>query len=581
MARHSLSKSLFGALFSLLAIALSPTFNVTAAQGGSLEEGLIAHYELNGEGTDSGPNDLHGVPVGPIPTPTTGANGAANGACLFEGGYFEVEDDSVLTLGADDFTIATWLRYTTLGDFQIMGHNEGSGTHNKWILMASPDGIKFHVFSPPTPLEYPINWTGWSPVVNTWYHVCVRRSGDTYKLFVNGIERASGSSSLSLSDVNAPLRIGTSEGSAFAGALDEVRIYSRALTDSEIGSISGGIDLNRQLIVHYPLNGDGTDSGPNGLDGVPVGPNPTPTTDPNGNVNGACLFEGGYFEVEDDSVLTLGADDFTIATWLRYTTLGDFQIMGHNEGSGTHNKWILMASPDGIKFHVFSPPTPLEYPINWTGWSPVVNTWYHVCVRRSGDTYKLFVNGIERASGSSSLSLSDVNAPLRIGTSEGSAFAGALDEVRIYSRALLDQEVDLLASGDPVIRYCSPAASNSVSATGARIETATFPSISNNQMILECHQLPPEQFGVFFFGPFREHIPFGDGYRCVGGPLKRIGLPINTGSGAVSLQFDFTSPPLDQISPGDRFNFQFWYRDPQPVGYGHNLSDALEITFCP
>jgi hypothetical protein len=345
-------------------------------------------------------------------------------------------------------------------------------------------------------------------------------------------------------------------------------------------SAAQGGSLEDGLIAHYELNGDGTDSGPNGLHGVPVGPFPTPTTGVNGAANGACLFEGGYFEVEDDSVLTLGTDNFTIATWLRYTALGDFQIMGHNEGSGTHNKWILMASPDGIKFHIFSPPTPLEYPINWTGWSPIVDTWYHVCVRRSGNTYKLFVDGVEKASGSSDLSLADINAPLRIGTSEGSALAGALDEVRLYSRALNDSEVGLLALGGSIIRYGS-AASNSVSATGARIETTSIPSLSLNAMNLECHDLPQDQFGVFFYGPYREDIPFGDGYRFVGGPLKRIGLPINTDSGAVTLQLDFTSPPLDQISPGDQFNFQFWYRDPQQVGHGYNLSDALEIVFCP
>ena len=35
------------------------------------------------------------------------------------------------------------------------------------------------------------------------------------------------------------------------------------------------------------------------------------------------------------------------------------------------------------------------------------------------------------------------------------------------------------------------------------------------------------------------------------------------------------------ILPGDARNFQFWYRDPQLVGNGFNLSDGLAAYFCP
>ncbi len=61
-------------------------------------------------------------------------------------------------------------------------------------------------------------------------------------------------------------------------------------------------------------------------------------------------------------------------------------------------------------------------------------------------------------------------------------------------------------------------------------------------------------------------------------PLVRLDA-FGTGSYAL----DFTDPlsPASLIHPGSNWNFQFWYRDPQTVGHGFNLSDALKAQFCP
>ena len=132
-----------------------------------------------------------------------------------------------------------------------------------------------------------------------------------------------------------------------------------------------------------------------------------------------------------------------------------------------------------------------------------------------------------------------------------------------------------------VSRYCSPASPNSVSATGGRMEALGLPSISLNAMTLECHDVRPNNFGVFFYGPFQTNVPFGDGFRCVGGLIKRVNPPVNSGSNGIAVKnLNFNQLPLSQIAASQTFNFQYWYRDPQPVGYGFNLSDALEITFC-
>ena len=113
------------------------------------------------------------------------------------------------------------------------------------------------------------------------------------------------------------------------------------------------------------------------------------------------------------------------------------------------------------------------------------------------------------------------------------------------------------------------------------MEAIGLPSLSLNSLVLECHEVRPSNFGVFFYGPFQTSVPFGDGFRCVGGLIKRINPPVNSGPNGIGIKsLNFNQLPLSQVAAGETFNFQYWYRDPQPVGYGYNLSDALEITFC-
>jgi len=132
-----------------------------------------------------------------------------------------------------------------------------------------------------------------------------------------------------------------------------------------------------------------------------------------------------------------------------------------------------------------------------------------------------------------------------------------------------------------VTGYCI-ANPNSTNLPG-RIGAIGIPSISLNSFTLGATQLPPSQFGIFFLGPLQiAPFPFGDGYRCVGGQLTRLDPPVQIdGQGLALLALDFTRPPLDGFVAGDTTNIQFWYRDPQGVGVGFNLTDALEVTFCP
>jgi hypothetical protein len=133
---------------------------------------------------------------------------------------------------------------------------------------------------------------------------------------------------------------------------------------------------------------------------------------------------------------------------------------------------------------------------------------------------------------------------------------------------------------DPV-SFCTSTV-NSSSATGA-IGASGTPSIAANDFTLSAWGIPPNQPGIFFYGPNQVQMPLGDGFRCVGGNIYRLPPTSTTIWGDVTYDLDIGSPPSasGQIADGSTWNFQFWFRDPAAQNMGHNLTDGLSVSFCP
>jgi hypothetical protein len=85
---------------------------------------------------------------------------------------------------------------------------------------------------------------------NTWSHLAMTWDGLTIRVYVNGAQVASGALAGLAVPSASPLRIGGNSvwGEWFAGLIDEVRVYNRALTAAEIAgdrdtAIAGGAGL--------------------------------------------------------------------------------------------------------------------------------------------------------------------------------------------------------------------------------------------------------------------------------------------------------------------------------------------------
>jgi hypothetical protein len=94
--------------------------------------------------------------------------------------------------------------------------------------------------------------------------------------------------------------------------------------------------------------------------------------------------------------------------------------------------------------------------------------------------------------------------------------------------------------------------------------------------------------GQFLYSAGQAQTPFGNGFLCLGGgaSVMRIFPPVVGGQQAgMGVGIDFQSPPYNAgpgaITAGSTWNFQFWYRDVAAGGAQFNLSNGLQVTFCP
>jgi hypothetical protein len=117
------------------------------------------------------------------------------------------------------------------------------------IIKERPGGEVYNLYSnidTATPTVYvvrasaptaPISAAGTAQLpVNTWSHLAATYDATTLRLYVNGVQVGSRAVSGALLTSTGALRIGGNSiwGEFFQGRIDEIRIYNRALTPTEI-----------------------------------------------------------------------------------------------------------------------------------------------------------------------------------------------------------------------------------------------------------------------------------------------------------------------------------------------------------
>ena len=127
--------------------------------------------------------------------------------------------------------------------------------------------------------------------------------------------------------------------------------------------------------------------------------------------------------------------------------------------------------------------------------------------------------------------------------------------------------------------YCTTAANSA--GPGALITGLGGASVGANSLTLATPGCPPGGFGLYFYGTQQTQNLVGDGWLCVTGATYRMdAVPIDAGGNAVYTVDVLTPPdPAGQVSIGETWYYQFWYRDPAFGGSGFNFSDGLAVEW--
>ncbi|MCK4998662.1 MAG: SUMF1/EgtB/PvdO family nonheme iron enzyme [Anaerohalosphaera sp.] len=205
-----------------------------------------------------------------------------------------------------------------------------------------------------------------------------------------------------------------------------------------------GPQLNDGLVAYYPFDADADDASGNGYDGTEQGG----VSYVSGVSGQAASFDGSsdYVSIPDSADWTF-ASDFTICLWVKFDAFNsnwwESAFVGHDEGGGQTNKWILSYDPasKSTLFHINTSNSNSSV-IQGSSWTAQVGAWYFIAVTRNGNLYTFYRDGVVDGSQIDTVPIPDAAAPLTIGWAEGgSKFDGVIDNVRIYDRALLAGEI--------------------------------------------------------------------------------------------------------------------------------------------
>jgi hypothetical protein len=443
--------------------------NLQSSQEGTLSNGLVGYWPFDG-------NDISGTTAydrsgqgnnGTLTNGPTKAMGKVGQALSFDGSddYIDVPDSAALSL-TGDMTISAWVNPSNLAnihgiigktysnvpgpyDYYIdtdTGGGCGGTGPNKRAFYRGNGGIYAYVCSKS------------AIVANKWQHVAVTMSGTTVTHYLDGVPDGAGTLSTTIADSNTALRIGSrnDDYTKMFGALDEPRIYNRALSAGEIWDLyqmgnpdkmnsadSQGDSLEKGMVGYWKLDDasgtSATDSSGNANTGTLTG-SPTWIS---GKVGGGLSLNGTsqYVSVNDETKLNPSV--VSVSAWAyRLTDVSTWPVIVHKEVYSTSKGYVLgplgNGEPVGFRINGDNVYVPKES-------SSSYNQWVHYVGIFDGNKMYLYKNGVLQETvdpAFTSISSSTQNLGIGLDLSGSSTYwNGSVDEVRIYNRALSADEV--------------------------------------------------------------------------------------------------------------------------------------------
>ena len=383
------------------------------------------------------------------------------GTCYYGDGssdWVEFPDSADWSFGSGDFTMECWIRSdVTVGDDTVLAHFGASGNYG-WLFGFTPGAMRF-LWST-TGSDAPQHSVSAGIVPGTWHHIAASREGTTTRLFLDGelLGEDTTISTNSIFDSTEGLAVGNrSNGGTlgFNGRIDGVRIVKGTCLYK--GDFTPPHRAPRlPVTAAFIGNFDGLDAATS-YTSEDAGAR-TATFNGNAQLDTAqrkfgvssllCDGTGDYVTFPDSPDYEIGADDFSVEAWVRWSadpTTSAETIVGKWTTTGDQREWILDYHSDTIRFGWTTDGTAGTFAsVASTTFSPTIDTWYHIRVERADGLIIIWIDGdVVHASANTATFFTGTGTLVVGGNDSGTNdFTGWIDAVRVVKGRGLKSEIN-------------------------------------------------------------------------------------------------------------------------------------------
>jgi hypothetical protein len=400
-----------------------------------------------------------------------GVGGKINYGARFNGSSSYIDLGTSLLGSRSAFSVSTWVNFDNINTQNFIFYNSESGTGGNVGFYDFGNGSIY--FQPDASTSANRGYISNSGIYTTdeWVHIVMVFDGSAtgnsnrLKAYIQGTERTlnyDGTIPSSTGTSTANSWIGGRSSTKFSGDIDQVRVFSKALSPDEVDELfaeapcvyectTDTVNYPTTNLAYYKLDNSAEDE-TGSYDG----------TESNieyrfGRFGQAAVFNGSSSRIATG--LTLPADStMSFSFWLKSASnssgnnyfLSDFDSAANNNSSRLS---LAISTNNGFRIWISDGSS------NWNSTDDIdlssyVNLWMNLVVVINGTDVKVYINGGTPTTLTSSVAFGTAGSRQqhigRAGDYNGGGYyEGSIDQVRIYSTALTSSQVTELYEEKP------------------------------------------------------------------------------------------------------------------------------------
>jgi hypothetical protein len=431
----------------------------SSSSGKSLSDGLVGYWKLD-EGVGTTSADSSGNNTATFGAGSSAPSWAAGkfGIGLSFGGTdnqnIYVTDTTILE-PPTALTLSTWIKLGSTGTRQIfLGKGDGSADNSTqyWMELTAANQLRFYLSTGSSGTNL-IATDKTITDTTYWHHIAMIWDGSYMRVYLDGSQSSivtPMAGTLTNTAKNFAIgKLGEWGSGNFNGLIDEVRVYNRALSPSEITSL---YEWAPGPVGDWRLDeGVGTsafDSSGYGNNGVLGSGSSAPiwSTGKHG--------KGLNFDGTNDNVGNITADgnnlditnSLTIEAWVKPSSLTGFPTIVGKWNSDKQFKLAASLNGDG-KPYIDVSSNGSDDIYQQTSQAITTTDWNHITgiyIGGSSPSLKMYINGVlstGTSGGTVPSSLYTATGPIVIGMEGNNKFSGLIDEVKIYNYARSQKQI--------------------------------------------------------------------------------------------------------------------------------------------